>query len=305
MPVALLEQAGTLPENLKLWRYMKLSSLFLLLEGKSFFPSVATLQGNDPLEGELHLEPAWVNHALNRLHGQPSADELDKWLLATTDDWVRKYQEVNKNNAPANTALFADMYQRALAKRRAVWCWFAWDIESAGMWSVYGHGGVAVGTTVGALRDALPSKYEFQISRIRYADRLRSSIDQLNPEDPNDAVYIHRPHFVKGRGYEHEHEVRVVTRCHGQEKGRDIREIRSGQLIREIVLSPLWPHGEAKAVAAVLNKHPWENRPVIRDSELLGSLPDIAETHEMIQGWFSEIGDGIGEGDIPRLMTEL
>jgi hypothetical protein len=305
MSIDLLEQAGPLPDGLPLWRYMKLSSLFLLREGKAFFPSVATLRSADPLEGDLRPDPAWVSTALSGLHGQPAANELDEWLLSNTEEWVRKYQEANKSDGLVNTALFADMYQRALAKRRAVWCWFMSDIESAGMWSIYGQGGVAVGTTLGALRDALPTKVDFQVSRIRYADRSRTSMEQLNPEDPSDAVYLHRPHFVKGREYEHEHEVRIITRCHGQEKGRLIRRIQSEGLIKRIVLSPLWPQAESKAVGDVLKKQAREGSPLISTSELLGSIPDNDETHERIEEFFSEVGDGVCEADLPHLLEEL
>lgn len=305
MSVDLLEQAGSLPDGLPLWRYMKLSSLFLLLEGAAFFPSVATLRASDPLEGELQPGPGWVSAALSALHGQPSADELDDWLLATTDDWVRRFQAANKDDAIANTALLTDLYQRALAKRRAVWCWFASDIESAGMWSIYGRGGVAIGTTVKALREALPSRYDFQMSLIRYANRRKTSSDQFDPEDPMNSVYVHRPHFVKGREYEHENEVRIVTRCHGQEKGQLIRQIQSDGLIHEIVLSPLWPHAESKAVSVVLRQHAWKTAPRIRTSELLGSISDDEETHEKFREFFGDIGDGIFEADVPLLLKEL
>ena len=45
-------------------------------------------------------------------------------------------------------------------------------------------------------------------------------------------------------------------RCHGQrERQNGIRGILADELIQEIVLSPLWPHAEAKAVSAVLKKH--------------------------------------------------
>src|ERR1700731_2643935 len=198
MPIETLEHAGQLPEHLPLWRYMKLSSLFLLLEGTGFFPSIATLRAADPLEGDLHPDAPWLNGALSKLHGQEVADELDSWLLAGTEDWVRRHHELNKDNPQSNTAFFADLYQRALAKRRAVSCWFASDIESGGMWSVYGHGGVAVGTTVGALKGSLPNNRHFQMSRIRYADRRCSSPYRFNPEAKEDAPYIHRPHFIKG-----------------------------------------------------------------------------------------------------------
>jgi hypothetical protein len=283
---------------------MKLSSLFLLLEGTSFFPSIVTLRAADPLEGDLHPDAPWLNSALNKLHGQPEADKLDEWLLAQAQDWERRHQELNKDNPQSNTAFFADLYQRELAKRRAVWCWFASDIESAAMWSIYGHGGVALGTTVGRLRQSLPTNRHFQISRIRYADRQSSSPHYFNPESGSDGPYIHRPHFIKGREYAHEQEVRVATFCHGQDKGRVIRGILVDELVREIVLSPLWPHGEAKAVSAVLKKHAWKKQPSIRTSELLGSLPERAETSERFELFFYEHGEFNEEG-VPLLMREL
>jgi len=304
MPIEVLEQAGALPDNLPLWRYMKLSSLFLLIEGATFFPSIATLRAADPLEGDLQPDPPWVSGALAKLCGQPAADELDEWLLAGAEDWARRYHELNKDNPQHNTVFFVDLYQRQLAKRRAVSCWFASDIESAGMWSIYGRGGVAVGTTIGALKNALPDNRHFQISRIRYADRRCSSPDRFNPEAPADRPYIHRPYFIKGREYHHEQEVRVVTFCYGQEKGVTVRNIKSDGLICEVILSPLWPHGEAKAVAAVLRKHPWQNEPVIRSSDLLGSMPENEETHERFEVFFSEFGEYTEEG-VPQLMREL
>jgi hypothetical protein len=304
MPIDILEAAGELPDHLPLWRYMKLSTLLLLLEGTSFWPSVATLRANDPLEGELHPEPPWVNSALNSRHGRLAADELDEWLLACSQDWERRHQELNKNNPQSNTAFFADHYQRELARRRAVWCWFASDIESAGMWSVYGHSGIAVGTTVGALKRALPDVRHYQMSRIRYADRRTSSDRYFNPEDQHDKPYIHRPHFIKGREYEHEREVRIVTVCNGHERGISIRNIDSDELIRVIILSPIWPTAEANAVAAELRRHNWKNAPVIKNSELLGSAPETYELHERMDIAFSQLGEYSEEG-LPQLMKEL
>jgi hypothetical protein len=283
---------------------MKLSSLFLLLEGTSFFPSVATLRAADPLEGTLHPDAPWLTSVLSALSGQGEADNLDTWLLTQAQDWEQRYQEANKMNPDANTAFFADLYQRELAKRRAVWCWFASDIESAGMWSIYGHGGVAVGTTVARLKRSLPANRHFQISRIRYADRRPSSLDHFNPESESDAPYTHRPHFVKGREYFHEQEVRVATFCHGQEKGRTVRGIIPNQLIQEIVLSPLWPHGEARAVSAVLKKHQWEKQPIIRTSELVGFSAEDAARSERFEIFFEEYGEFTEEG-VPLLIREL
>src|ERR1700688_1828379 len=111
MAVEVFEQAGPLPESLRLWRYMRLSSLLCLLKGTVLCPSIATLRASDPLEGALHVEPAWLNDALSNLRGPLASDELDEWLLGQAPDWKRKYQERNRNNAASNTILFADFYQ--------------------------------------------------------------------------------------------------------------------------------------------------------------------------------------------------
>lgn len=302
--VVLLEEAGTLPDWLPLWRYMKLSSLFLLLEGIAFFPSVATMRASDPLEGDIHSDAPSLNAAL-KARGPEEADKLDAWLLMQARDWERRNQELNKDHAQFNSQFFAKLFERELAKRRAIWCWFASDIESAGMWSIYGQGGVAVGTTVGRLKQSLPPHRQFQMSYIRYADRRPSSLAHFNPESESDRPYIHRPHFIKGREYKHEQEVRIATICHGEEKGQIIRGIVSDELIQEIVLSPLWPYGEAKAVAAVLGKHAWREKPVIRTSELIGSLAQTAEIHERIAVYFEERRQFLIEEGLPLLLSEL
>ena len=82
---------------------MRLSSLFSLLEGSTFFPSITTLRAVDPLEGDLHPDAPWLNTALTKLHGKEEANNLDSWLLSQAQDWERRYQELNKTNAQSNT----------------------------------------------------------------------------------------------------------------------------------------------------------------------------------------------------------
>ncbi len=136
---------------------------------------------------------SWLSHALSELHGEKEWDALFEWLLSEAPEWLQKYQERNKNEAFLNTEVLADLYQKELARRRAVWCWFASEIESAAMWFVYGHGGVAIGTTVGTLKSVLPGERKFQMSRIRYVLRDSASADQFNPEAASESVYTHRP----------------------------------------------------------------------------------------------------------------
>lgn len=83
-----------LDPRLTLWRYMKISTFFLLLEGVAFFPSVATLKTCDPLEGDLHPGPKWLVGKLQDL-SEDTFDQLTKWLFSKGEDWERSSLQVN------------------------------------------------------------------------------------------------------------------------------------------------------------------------------------------------------------------
>ena len=72
--------------SLSLWRYMKLSTFFLLLEGTAFFPSVGTLQSGDPLEGDLQPEAEWLIDKLDDL-SDGDFKELTAWLRSKGEEW--------------------------------------------------------------------------------------------------------------------------------------------------------------------------------------------------------------------------
>ena len=98
---------------------MKLSSLFLLLEGTSFFPSIATLRAADPLEGTLHPDAPRLNTALSNLLGREEADKLDTWLLMHAQDWEQRYQEANKMNPDFNRAFFCKPVSTRISEKES------------------------------------------------------------------------------------------------------------------------------------------------------------------------------------------
>lgn len=297
LPAELEHESG-----LKLWRYMKLSTFFLLLERTAFFPSVATLQNVDPLEGDLHPEPEWLIGKLADL-SDGKFKELTDWLVSKAEEWERRSLETNGDNAFFSSQILSDIYIRELAKRRAVWCWFASNTESAGMWSIYGHGGIAVGTTLGALSQALPSNHNFQIAQIRYAGREPNAPDRFNPESLGDDPRIHRPHLVKGSEYSSENEVRIVTSCPSGEKGLLVHEISVDKLVHEVVISPLLPYGEAKAIEVQIHKHDWREKPLIRRSSLLGERN--IDRDETTAAMSKLLGDDSKDADLPPLIDIL
>jgi hypothetical protein len=255
-----------------LWRYMKISAFFLLIEGKAFFPSIATLQSGDPLEGDLFWNPVWLMNRLCQLHGNREA-EFDDWLVQRMENWEKDLLKRNPNNGMSHTGMFSKAYVRELAKRRAVWCWFKSHDESAALWSVYGVCGIAVGTSLEKLERALPVDRDFQIAPITYANR--SNPISLSPEFEQNRELIHRPHLVKGVEYEHEKEVRITTTCSPDLRGRLVDGIRAKEMIEHVIISPLIPFDEAEALCQQIKQLGWSiGSPDIRRSSILGSIAD-------------------------------
>lgn len=137
------------------------STFTLLLEGTAFFPSVATLRSGDPLEGALAPEPVWLITKLHEVCGQ-NVDSLDEWLESNANPGEKSLLELNRDDGFLRTNLLAEVFVRELAKRRAVWCWFQSENESAAMWSIYANAGVAVKTYAGELIGSLPTASDFQ-----------------------------------------------------------------------------------------------------------------------------------------------
>lgn len=139
-----------------LWRYMKLSTLLLLLEGKAWFPSVASLRAGDPLEAALSddfHEKLW-----RQLEFQEGSDKAIEWL-SKDSQWEDGHPIANASS------MYAEVYGKfaadEIASLRAAWCWFKSELESAAMWPIYGHQGIAVMTDRDRLRKSLPSGKDF------------------------------------------------------------------------------------------------------------------------------------------------
>jgi len=275
-------------QNPTLFRYMKLSTLLLLLEGKAFFPSVANFCKDDPFEGSLFCEPEWLMTASLELKGQDSKGKLDKWLRERANRWEGASIDSRQTSPSIRSQLLSGIYIRELRDRRAAWCWFQHDLESAGMWSVYGHTGVAVRTNLNALKSSLPSNRSFQVARMRYVDR-RPSTENAFDAKGKDRNLILRPHLLKAIEYKHENEIRVIAECPAKCGGVLVEQMGWQSLIEKIIVSPLLPAQEAEAIKAMLEKYPWEKSVIIERSNLLpdnsmhspdGLLEAIRSTHD-------------------------
>ena len=300
--VKLLGDLDNASNNPQLFRYMKLSTLLLLLEGKAFFPSVASLCKDDPFEGKLFCESAWLMTELSALREKDTEDKLDHWLRERANKWEKESIDSKETSPGFRSSLLSGIYTRELKERRAAWCWFQDDLESAAMWSVYGHKGVAVRTSLNALKSALPSTRSFQVARMRYVDRRGCSLDAFDAEG-KDRHLILRPHLLKTIEYNHENEIRVVTECPAKCGGVLVEQIDWKAMIEEIRVSPLLPAQEAKAISEMLKKYPWGKNIIIGPSKL---LPDeTKETGDELLKAIRQQNGGSHELGLPLPLAEL
>ncbi len=286
------------PDGALLWRYMKLSTFLLMLEGKAFFPSVATLQKGDQLEGDIILEDAEL-----RLMGQLDAlqsNRVFQWLTERANQ-PERWILTEPTTAQWRGKVLTEVYLRELAKRRAVWCWFLESHESAAMWSGYANAGVAIQTTAGDLQRALPGDLEFQMAKMNYFSRSPSSPRSLNPEHPGTTPLLLRPHLMKGEEYRHENEVRIVTSClPDQRGGRLINLCKVASMIKEVIISPLLPHDERTAIRSLIDRHSvWSsNPPPVTASSMLGHKAEEQEMSARVEAMNHELWKH-GEPELP------
>lgn len=277
---------GELHGNAPLWRYMKLSTFLMLLEGKAFFPAVKMLQQSDPLECVCEENAQWLQQAL-------SSDQTRyQDLRVSLDEWIERHGLGDV--APRRMYHYEEHYVEMLRQRRTVWCWHNSEAESAAMWAIYGERGIAVKTDVESLKAALPTG-EFLISRIKYLKR-----DPGAPafwwgwDRTEDPALVLRPYLIKSQEYAYEDEVRVVTHCPPRTDGWLIEDIDVLRLIKEVVVSPAIPRAEVQAMELSLRTRfeavfPAGSgfREKFRRSILLGGQIDRDEMHAIAAQYFS------------------
>jgi hypothetical protein len=235
---------------------MRLSSLILLADRKAFFPSVATLRNLETLEAESYCEDKWFFYALETKYGRNAVEDLKRQLQL---DGLTE-EELTEIDLRRLAVI-------ELCRLRAAWCWIGQSHESAAMWSIYAHAGVAVKTTWGDLTRSLPkTEDEFCGAKIRY---VKDDERDLNPENSEDQeLVLLRPHLAKSASYSHENEVRLVTHCHRNKHGMLVTELDAQGIVNEIRISPLIPISEADAVTTLLKT--LFPRAAVRRSDLLG-----------------------------------
>jgi hypothetical protein len=285
-----------------LWRYMKLSTFLLLLEGKVWFPSVASLHAGDPLEGELgvdHDDLLW-----DALGGLGKLEETQQWLREHSPQSTLDHIKLNNGDPNLESHYFANLYIEEMARRRAVWCWFAGDLESAAMWGTYGHQGLAIRTSRERLASSLPAGKQFRIEPISYVIRRQMSERSISATvlDRPDAILY--PHLLKAMEFEHEKETRVVAFCPEDENGVMVIGIDAKALIHEVVISPLLPSAEASALKRLIQSR-LDNGSRIRRSSLIGRRASNEFSDAFEQAFYGSTDENVRLADVPAVYRTL
>ena len=180
-----LEGLQTPSDDTSLWRYMSLSKFVALVQTKSLYFS-SLLQFSDSWEGR----------------GSPT-DKLIKLLSGTHPNVILAEEE------------FQDIQRKSVV----VNCWHAADSESELMWRRYTNytTGVAIRTTVGALKNSLPMDGLFYIRTVEYGKVAEGS---------------YRVVFQKRVQFKQDSEVRVM---HPVETDVSITTALDGHVYSEVV----------------------------------------------------------------------
>jgi len=240
-----------LSDELCLVRYMPFPKFLSIVGGQFPFTPLRLLgQDNDPLESHPITAPQVIMKELSDLSNK---EELLKEIGSSAPRWMQDAL----SDASATDGNRANVYARAfhgfIRERRAVSCWFANGFESAAMWTGFAPQGVAVETTLGGIEKMLPAGRNFLVSAVRYRNRGRFKIGHANMEKfPN---MVLRPFLLKGQEFEHEKEVRIITRCHSEQKWFSVPVPDFYKCIRRVIISPYIDPVSASALKQHIEEH--------------------------------------------------
>ena len=188
------------PDDTPLWRYLDFARFMALLESASlWFARADTFSDQYELAVPAADMPAARSGAAAILADSRTRDGIVRYLAATTG---RPRTEL----AGLPDSEVAGLLLRFASQALYVSCWQEDEDESAGMWEsfVQGNNGVAVRTTLGALRgvlDAGSADRDVFLGRVEYLDYRAGSWGDF---------HWFAPAFHKRRIFRQEQEIRAV-----------------------------------------------------------------------------------------------
>jgi hypothetical protein len=220
-----------------LWRYVKLSTLFLNLSGTVYVPTIEQLQRSDPKEGLAAVSADW-RVAYLQDHQSDALEKIVKALPPEKQKLINAGDPSNWADMMQNSQIIADSYDEQQSKLKCAWCWHWSSHESAAMWKLYADSGVAIQTTLRRIAAAVPTDVCFEVARIQYGNKESGQTHSFNPEASGTRDILTRAYLFKNNDYEFEKEIRLITDAEIPECGRVLSNVCANQLVQKIVFSP-------------------------------------------------------------------
>ncbi len=268
-----------------LWRYIPLEGLINMLDSQSLhFSPLETYQNTDPFEGYLPKVAMDAMAAISLKYQQQnlkSIDDLEKHIGAhRASDKIAQLRETGGQFQRDMGSAF-----KKIAKCVTVNCWHRNQHESEAMWRLYSHSGVAIRTTVSAMRAALlmnKQSHVVHLGAIKYLDFANNS---LKPSDcvTEDGQLVG---MVKRIAYSHENEIRLLIA--GNIDPRDPTaaspmpnslNIDALTLVESLVISPFASVAMRKSIHAVTKKYGVDPNKVT-DSPLLANCEYLFDSYK-------------------------
>ncbi|WP_283148974.1 DUF2971 domain-containing protein [Silvimonas soli] len=248
-----LKVGNSLQDSDVLWRYITLEKFIDLVESKSLhFSPLDSYRKSDPFEGylpQIAMEAFARVSKLTQDKALAAIDGLGKRPPLTT----YQKQEISVT-AEAHMQKMKALHQN-IAACVAVSCWNRNAHESEGMWGLYARNGIAIRTSVKALKSAIkdsgdgPTIYAGAVKYLDFANPNLKAPDCVTEDGQMIGM-------LKRIAYAHENEVRMYISP--QRSGLELRTpipikvpVDVNQLLEQIVISPFAGEAIERSVRAI------------------------------------------------------
>jgi hypothetical protein len=267
-----------------LWRYLSLDKLIDLVESKTlFFTPLAWYSKTDPFEGYMPQVGMEAMASISRKYRDQSINELQKLAQMLPEQATPQMQKLRENaesHLPTMKGLFKNISACLMVS-----CWYKSPHESEGMWGLYSKGGVAIRTSVGALKSAISDSEQNPVIHIGAVKYIDFSDVSLKPPDCVTADG-HLMGMIKRIAYEHEQEVRMYITRDREKKSLELQEpaptrvsVNVDKLLEAVVISPFADELANQSVRAVC-KWGGVNERVVLKSNLLDNCEYLLDVYK-------------------------
>ncbi|SAL54050.1 hypothetical protein AWB69_05727 [Caballeronia udeis] len=286
--MATLEVGKSLKDTDTLWRYLSLDKFIDLVESNTlFFTPLAWYSKTDPFEGYAPQVAINAMASISRSYRDQHlvvVDRLERTIPPNAPAEIREQLRQLRVNTEAHLPTMREIVKNIMTCTM-VNCWNKSGYESEGLWGLYSRGGVAIKTSVGALRRALNSGAKTPVIHIGSVKYLDFNDPNLKPSDCLSADG-HVMCMTKRIAYEHEKEVRMFITRERPENHLELLEPESARvsvdvhsMLESVVVSPFASETTERSVRAVCR---WcgVNESIISRSNLLDNCEYLLDAYK-------------------------